>query len=111
MAGGQRLQSSLRKSGPSLEKWPATRPWTETEVRTADWLWLNVPLMAVFFLAMTRVPRWLVFRHPDAVPAAAPSEPRRQRCPAAARAPRELAVAPGNRPSGRRSTARTGVLI
>lgn len=37
-----------------------------------NWLWLNVPLMAVFFLAMTGIPLWLVFRHPDAVPAAAP---------------------------------------
>jgi hypothetical protein len=30
-----------------------------------NWLWLNIPLMAVFFLAMTGVPLWLVFKHPD----------------------------------------------
>ena len=37
-----------------------------------NWLWLNVPLMAVFFLAMAGVPLWLVFRHPDTGPAAVP---------------------------------------
>lgn len=33
-----------------------------------NWFWLNVPLMAVFFLAMTGVPLWLVFKHPDSSP-------------------------------------------
>jgi hypothetical protein len=33
-----------------------------------NWLWINVPLMAVFFLAMTGIPLWLVFRHPDRHP-------------------------------------------
>src|ERR1700733_11519193 len=43
-------------------------PWTERRYRTVNWLWLNVPLMAVFFLAMTGVPLWLVSRHPDTGP-------------------------------------------
>lgn len=30
-----------------------------------NWLWLNIPLMAVFFMAMTGIPLWLVFKHPD----------------------------------------------
>jgi len=30
-----------------------------------NWLWINIPLMAVFFLAMTGIPLWLVFKHPD----------------------------------------------
>jgi hypothetical protein len=34
-----------------------------------NWLWLNIPLMAVFFLAMTGIPLWLVYRHPDTGPA------------------------------------------
>jgi hypothetical protein len=34
-----------------------------------NWLWLNVPLMAVFFLAMTGIPLWLTFKHPDRRPA------------------------------------------
>jgi hypothetical protein len=34
-----------------------------------NWLWINIPLMAVFFLATAGVPLWLVFRHPDRRPA------------------------------------------
>ena len=30
-----------------------------------NWFWINIPLMAVFFLAMTGIPLWLVFKHPD----------------------------------------------
>ena len=30
-----------------------------------NWLWLNVPLMAVFFLAVAGIPLWLVLRRPD----------------------------------------------
>lgn len=33
-----------------------------------SWLWLNIPLMAVFFLAMTGIPLWLVFKRPDTGP-------------------------------------------
>jgi hypothetical protein len=33
-----------------------------------NWLWINIPLMAMFFLAMTGIPLWLVFRHPDRGP-------------------------------------------
>jgi hypothetical protein len=33
------------------------------------WLWLNIPLMAAFFAAMTGIPLWLVFKHPDDKPA------------------------------------------
>jgi hypothetical protein len=38
-----------------------------------NWLWLNIPLMAVFFLAMTGIPLWLVYRHPDTGPAPVPA--------------------------------------
>jgi hypothetical protein len=37
-----------------------------------NWLWLNVPLMAVFFLAMAGIPLWLVFKHPDTGPVPVP---------------------------------------
>lgn len=39
-----------------------------------NWLWLNVPLMAVFFLAVAGIPLWLVLRRPDfsVAPADAP---------------------------------------
>jgi hypothetical protein len=30
-----------------------------------NWLWLNIPLMAAFFLTMTGIPLWIVFKHPD----------------------------------------------
>lgn len=30
-----------------------------------SWFWINIPLMAMFFIAMTGIPLWLVFRHPD----------------------------------------------
>ncbi|MGH3403253.1 MAG: hypothetical protein ACRDRJ_12280 [Streptosporangiaceae bacterium] len=34
-----------------------------------SWFWLNVPLMAVFFLATAGIPMWLVLRHPENGPA------------------------------------------
>jgi hypothetical protein len=34
-----------------------------------NWLWLNIPLAALIFLAVTGIPLWLVIRHPDAAPA------------------------------------------
>ena len=42
-----------------------------------NWLWLNVPLMAVFFLAVAGIPIWLVLRRPDfaAAPADQPGGP------------------------------------
>ena len=33
-----------------------------------NWLWWNIPLEAVFFLAMTGIPLWMVIRHPDSRP-------------------------------------------
>jgi len=34
-----------------------------------NWFWLNVPLMAMFFLATTGIPLWLVLRRPETRPA------------------------------------------
>ena len=57
-----------------------------------NWFWLNIPLAALFFLAWTVIPLWMVIKHPDTgppspgparVPAGAASEP--------ATPPRELA--------------------
>ena len=36
-----------------------------------NWLWVNIPFEAVFFLAMTGIPLWMVIRHPDCRPAPA----------------------------------------
>jgi hypothetical protein len=33
------------------------------------WFWLNIPLGAVFFLAISAIPFWMVIRHPDDRPA------------------------------------------
>jgi hypothetical protein len=41
-----------------------------------NWLWLNIPLMAVFFLAVAGIPLWLVLRRPEF--AAAPADQRGQ---------------------------------
>jgi hypothetical protein len=30
-----------------------------------NWLWLNIPLMAVFFLAVAGIPLWLVLQRAD----------------------------------------------
>jgi Flp pilus assembly protein TadB len=49
--------------------WPATRAGTSTKEANVNWLWINIPLMAVFFLATTGIPLWLVFKHPDRRPA------------------------------------------
>ena len=42
-----------------------------------NWFWLNVPLMAVFFLAVAGIPLWLVLKRPDfaAAPADQGSQP------------------------------------
>ena len=29
------------------------------------WFWLNIPLGALFFLAIAGIPLWMVIRHPD----------------------------------------------
>ncbi len=33
-----------------------------------NWLWMNLPLAAVFFVAMTAIPLWLTFRRTDTGP-------------------------------------------
>jgi hypothetical protein len=35
------------------------------------WFWLNIPLGAMFFLAISAIPFWMVIRHPDDRPAPA----------------------------------------
>ena len=36
-----------------------------------NWLWLNIALGVVFFLAIAGIPLWVVIRHPDYRPAPA----------------------------------------
>jgi len=58
----------------------------------ASWFWLNVPLMAVFFLATAGIPLWLVLKRPDRAPreqqaSAAVKVPAAAKEPAAAEEP------------------------
>jgi hypothetical protein len=48
-----------------------------------NWFWLNIPLMTVFFVLMTGIPLWLVFKHPDRSPA--PERPGQARSASMAR--------------------------
>jgi hypothetical protein len=40
-----------------------------------NWFWMNVPLMVVFFAAITGIPMWLSLRHPDTGPMTLASTP------------------------------------
>jgi hypothetical protein len=41
-----------------------------------NWLWINLPLAAAFFIAMTAIPLWLSFRRTDTGPnAVVPAQP------------------------------------
>jgi predicted signal transduction protein with EAL and GGDEF domain len=57
-----------------------------------SWLWLNIPLATVFFLATTMIPLWLVIKHPDSRPETAVRAPR-----AADRTARVLVAAQAHR--------------
>jgi hypothetical protein len=47
---------------------PATGVGGTPEVISMNWFWINIPLDAVFALAVIGIPMWLVFRHPDTAP-------------------------------------------
>jgi hypothetical protein len=42
-----------------------------TEAENMAWVWLNIPLGALIFLAVAGIPMWLVIKRPDAGPASA----------------------------------------
>ena len=75
MAPANGRQSQLRTASPKLVLWPARRAGTSTKEAHVNWFWLDIPLMAVFFLTMTGIPLWLVFKHPDYQPASAEARP------------------------------------
>jgi hypothetical protein len=58
-------QNPRRSASPSLEKSPARVACDLTEVTRMNWMWVNIPLMAAFFLAVAGIPLWLVLRRPD----------------------------------------------
>lgn len=59
-----------------------------------NWLWLNVPLGSLIFLAVAGIPMWLVIKRPDT--RLDPASPRRAAL-AAARVPAPAHVASGPR--------------
>jgi hypothetical protein len=69
MAVTYRGQSRLRNSQPNLVVSSARNAGIPDGGDAVNWLWLNIPLMAVFFMAMTGIPIWLVVKHPDLGPA------------------------------------------
>jgi hypothetical protein len=70
MATAKRWQSMLRSSLPIMDMSPANGAGFPDGGDVVNWLWLNIPLMAAFFAAMTGIPLWLVLKHPDHGPAA-----------------------------------------
>lgn len=41
----------------------------DTEEETSvTWLWVDVPLCVLFFLAVSGIPLWMVIKHPDTGP-------------------------------------------
>jgi hypothetical protein len=39
-----------------------------------NWLWLNIPLMAVFSIVIAGIPMWMVLRRPEPSPPPLPRE-------------------------------------
>ncbi len=35
---------------------------------SGTWLWIDIPLCALFFLAVCGIPLWMVIKHPDTGP-------------------------------------------
>lgn len=35
---------------------------------STTWLWIDIPLCALFFLAVCGIPLWMVIKHPDTGP-------------------------------------------
>jgi len=42
---------------------------------TAEFLWINIPLMALFFALWVGVPMWMIFKRPDRDPQATRTVP------------------------------------
>jgi hypothetical protein len=52
---------------------------------TAEFLWINIPFMALFFALWVGIPMWMIFKRPDLHPRETRTVPAylRQRVPAA----------------------------
>lgn len=74
-----------------------------------NWLWLNIPLAALIFLAVSGIPLWLVVRYPDAAPTRQQAPGRDVARPARPAAPALAAATPDIRARAGRQGAREGV--
>jgi hypothetical protein len=59
---------------------------------TAEFLWINISLMALFFALWVGVPMWMIFKHPDRDPRETRTIPAylRKRTPAGISAQRQV---------------------
>ena len=59
---------------------------------TAEFLWINIPLMALFFALWVGVPMWMIFKRPDRDPRETRTIPAylRKRAPAGISAHRRM---------------------
>lgn len=62
---------------------------------TAEFLWINIPLMALFFALWAGVPMWMIFKRPDRAPRETRTVPAylRNRVTAGTPAPRRMPAA------------------
>jgi hypothetical protein len=49
---------------------------------SVEFLWINIPLMAVFFALWVGVPMWMIFKRPDRAPRETRTVPAYLRTPA-----------------------------
>ena len=54
---------------------------------SAEFLWINIPLMALFFALWVGVPMWMIFKRPDRDPRQTRTVPAYLRKPATASMP------------------------
>lgn len=54
---------------------------------TAEFLWINIPLMALFFGLWVGIPMWMIFKRPDRHPRETRTVPAYMRQPAPAGVP------------------------
>jgi hypothetical protein len=60
----------------------------DTEEETSvTWLWVDIPLCVLFFLAVSGIPLWMVIKHPDTGPSSDENGVLRRPGPAAVREP------------------------
>ncbi len=73
---------------------------------TAEFLWVNIPLMALFFALWAGVPMWMIFKRPDRDPRETRTVPAYLRKRSTAGIPAQRALAPED--AERRELARAG---